>query len=247
MIRKCKGCGVEFTPRSGDQFLCEECAKKVLSDSVHRRVKCRICGRYFDGYVRSYYCPECRAEVERERNAKFKREGAKRKLGSIDYCEKCGKEYVVNSGLQRYCPDCREAAVKENISRSKTDWYFNRGGREQHIESRERLKKKANVCPICGKTYTPRKSSRNYCSEECAEIARKTGNTVKRNREPFSEKMDVRNKTGVRGVHWSEREQRYIAKITYNKKTQCLGHFRTLEEAAKARSDAEEKIKSEIK
>lgn len=241
MTRKCKGCGVEFTPRSDDQFLCAECAKKTLSESIHRRVKCRACGKEFDGFVRSFYCPECSAERRRERDAKYQREGPQRKIGSIDYCEACGKQYVVNSGRQRYCPECREAAVKENISRAKTDWYFNRGGKEQHAESRERLKKEANVCPICGKTYTPQKSSRNYCSEECAKIARETGNTVKRNRPPC-DKASARSKTGVRGVHWSEREQRYIAKITYDKKTQCLGLFRTLEEAAKARADAEEKI-----
>ena len=49
------------------------------------------------------------------------------------------------------------------------------------------------------------------------------------------------NKSGVKGVYWSEREQRWIAKITVKRKSITIGRFRTLEDAAKAREEAEEK------
>ena len=49
------------------------------------------------------------------------------------------------------------------------------------------------------------------------------------------------NKSGVKGVFWSEREQRWIASITVKRKSIKIGRFRTLEEAAKARKEAEEK------
>lgn len=56
-----------------------------------------------------------------------------------------------------------------------------------------------------------------------------------------SDKPTSASKTGVRGVYWSERDQRYIAKIMIRRKDIYLGRFRTLEEAAKARAEAEEK------
>ena len=49
------------------------------------------------------------------------------------------------------------------------------------------------------------------------------------------------NKTGVRGVSWSNREQKYIARIGLQNKTIMLGRFDTLEEAAAARKAAERK------
>lgn len=49
------------------------------------------------------------------------------------------------------------------------------------------------------------------------------------------------NKSGVKGVYWSEREQRWIAKITVKHKSITIGRFRTLGEAAKARKEAEKK------
>ena len=56
-----------------------------------------------------------------------------------------------------------------------------------------------------------------------------------------SDKPTRASKTGVRGVYWSERDQRYIAKIMIKRKDIYLGRFRTLEDAAKARAEAEEK------
>lgn len=39
------------------------------------------------------------------------------------------------------------------------------------------------------------------------------------------------NISGVKGVNWVEREQRWVARIQVNKARLCLGYFRTLEEA----------------
>lgn len=49
------------------------------------------------------------------------------------------------------------------------------------------------------------------------------------------------NKSGVKGVYWSDREQRWVASIGVQGKNKTLGRFRTLEDAAKARKAAEEK------
>lgn len=50
------------------------------------------------------------------------------------------------------------------------------------------------------------------------------------------------SKTGVRGVYWNAREQRYIARIGYRNRNIIIGRFKSLEAAARARAAAEEEI-----
>lgn len=52
-------------------------------------------------------------------------------------------------------------------------------------------------------------------------------------------KTRVDNKLGIKGVSYDPPTGRYRAEITVNKKTIRLGRFTTLEEATKARKDAE--------
>ena len=49
------------------------------------------------------------------------------------------------------------------------------------------------------------------------------------------------NRTGVKGVCWKTREQRYVAKIGVQGKTITLGRYRNLADAAQARAEAEKK------
>ena len=93
---------------------------------------------------------------------------------------------------------------------------------------------------MCGKTFTASPDNLYYCSPECASIAAGGSEEYRViNREPLTEKLNSRNKTGVRGVHFNSRWGKFIAKITVNKVTHNLGHFDTLDEAVKARHDAE--------
>lgn len=52
-------------------------------------------------------------------------------------------------------------------------------------------------------------------------------------------KLSKANKTGVAGVCWSKRYQNYRAYIKVNHQQKYLGTFKTLDEAKKARQDAE--------
>ena len=54
-------------------------------------------------------------------------------------------------------------------------------------------------------------------------------------------KMLKNNTSGVKGVTWNEKEQRWRARIVFKKKEIYLGRFQTLEEATQARKEAEEK------
>ncbi len=49
------------------------------------------------------------------------------------------------------------------------------------------------------------------------------------------------SKSGVKGVYWSNREQCWVAKITFRRKGITIGRFSTLEAAKAARKQAEEK------
>lgn len=52
--------------------------------------------------------------------------------------------------------------------------------------------------------------------------------------------------SGVKGVYWSKREQRWIAKIGLKGKTITIGRFQNLKDAEKARKQAEEQYYSPI-
>lgn len=54
-------------------------------------------------------------------------------------------------------------------------------------------------------------------------------------------KQNKNNKSGVRGVYWNAREQRWIAKIQVRGKEICLGRYASLEDAKQARIAGEQK------
>lgn len=60
-------------------------------------------------------------------------------------------------------------------------------------------------------------------------------------------KLSKANKTGIAGVCWSERYQNYRSYIKVDHKQKYLGTFKTLDEASKARHEAEDKYFGEWK
>jgi Zn finger protein HypA/HybF involved in hydrogenase expression len=77
---------------------------------------CIDCGESFQGGPRSWRCPSCRIERDHVTTADYrarKRQGAVRSLGSTDICERCGNQYEVKAGLQRFCEDCQRAHALE--------------------------------------------------------------------------------------------------------------------------------------
>lgn len=53
--------------------------------------------------------------------------------------------------------------------------------------------------------------------------------------------IDKRNKSGIKGVHWSKNSQKWIATIVRNGKSIYLGSYDDIKEAEKTRKEAEEK------
>lgn len=126
---------------------------------------CRECGKSFQGGPRAWYCPDCRKTREKERAARYRKDGYQRPLGSTDYCRHCGKQYIVQSGLQRYCKECGEENRKLVDRRQSLNYY------RQHKDAinprrNERRRVPERMCVICGKLF--RSHGRQIvCSEQC--------------------------------------------------------------------------------
>jgi len=121
------------------------------------------------GYPKSKRCPSCQSDVNRKRGAAFHREGAARKIGSTDICQRCGAEYIVEGGMQRYCKACAPTAVRENVLKQKRRYAAENAGRVAPKKAANRSYNK--VCTICGKVFdadTPTVT----CSPACAEKLR---------------------------------------------------------------------------
>lgn len=163
MKRICKYCGKEYDGDPGSTA-CPECAERVKKSVVRIRT-CTVCGREFPGYPSSRYCPECGAERKREVNAKCKRMGPRRPLGSMDKCAVCGKEYVVKSGLQKYCPECAHEAIRAADRKKSIEW--NRKNTTPERRKAERKIAAAEIeCVVCGKKFVPT-SRTTTCSDAC--------------------------------------------------------------------------------
>lgn len=107
---------------------------------------CRGCGITFSGGPRAWYCPDCREERRRARERVYNTHPSKRPLGSTDICECCGAEYIVASGLQKYCPKCQPTMHKKIDNEQGIKYYHeqvdkterNAKRRKHHAENRER-------------------------------------------------------------------------------------------------------------
>ncbi len=131
---------------------------------------CKQCKAQFSGGPRAYYCPSCRKERQRQQGAAYqrrKRAGTvHRPLGSIDQCERCGQEYTVKGGLQRFCQDCQPIHAKEYDRETSIEFYHVNKERINPVRNNRRrigLRK----CEWCGAEFDHRGTKRLTCSDEC--------------------------------------------------------------------------------
>jgi len=135
--------------------------------------QCRECGVTFKGGPRAWYCPECRHERKKKSYIKYrklKKEGLTREIGGIDQCESCKNDYVVESGMQRYCQDCRPIVYAKTDKEMSLEYYHknkevnnpirNKRRREARKEGEEKYhkpivegKKERKKSDVIGQTY----------------------------------------------------------------------------------------------
>lgn len=161
-LKRCKYCGKDFVPTRKGQAACEDCLAAARSTTIRPRT-CRACGTTFDGGPRAWYCPSCRAERQKESSRRARKEGTKRPLGSIDHCVICGKEYVVNSARQRYCPDCAPEAYAAADREASKAW---NAANDYYAKRAQSPRSGIRLCVICGEPLPPN-SGGVTCSHEC--------------------------------------------------------------------------------
>jgi len=143
---------------------------------------CNQCGKEHECYPNARYCPECRVIRQKERAQRMRLYGAMRPLGTKDNCTRCGAEYIVESGLQKYCPKCRQEAYlemdriggmkyygansdeinpKRNIRRIETR------AEKQPIINTHRRKPPKKSCEWCGNIFAHHGTRSKTCSVEC--------------------------------------------------------------------------------
>lgn len=130
---------------------------------------CRACGKHFKGGPRAWYCPECREirkAIADQQCKERRRMGNTRSIGSTDICERCGKEYTVEGGLQRFCPECGKINDKETRRKESLEYYHANKEKINPIRNPKRQKGLAK-CVICGKEFDANHTRRNTCCEEC--------------------------------------------------------------------------------
>ena len=165
----CRTCGKPIPDAPADTTVCPECASKNMAAARYKIRTCSDCGAAFMGYPKSKRCPECQRDADKRHNAEYRRrarEGRARVIGKIYKCEICGKEYMLTSGLQKYCPDCKDKATRARDAELTRKWI------STHRDEIKKRKYVARACVICGKPI-PRGSQKITCSPECAKAREK--------------------------------------------------------------------------
>lgn len=155
--RICQSCGKTYVGARYSHY-CSACAAKIKSNVMADRI-CKDCGATFSGGPRAMRCPVCREIARRSRP----RKPPMRSLGSTDLCERCGKEYIVESGRQKYCPNCQRAASLEWQRNHKIGY-----GQRADVRTKKQ-EKRDNQMKVCKYCQRPFRATTNtiYCSDYC--------------------------------------------------------------------------------
>lgn len=100
---------------------------------------------------------------KKESTRRYKKNGPQRKIGSIDKCERCGKEYVVSGGRQKYCDECKKEALLEWQRPRKREYNKMTNQKEKKKERRRATEK---VCVYCGRKFSTTTTT-TLCSDYC--------------------------------------------------------------------------------
>lgn len=111
------------------------------------------------------------------------------------------------------------------------------------------------VCPICGKIYTIRADYLKYrkscgCLTKPYEIekGKKIAEEAKKqcidctSIRSLTTKISKANKSGIKGVHWDKKRNKWAAQITFKGKNHYLGRYDNKEDAREAREKAEKEM-----
>lgn len=146
-----------------------------MPDIYHDK-PCMDCGKIVRMHIKSKRCKECQEAANRRNDAvhrQAKARGHTRELGANDLCTVCGKPYIINSGMQKYCPSCAPAATKAADSQATLAWIRSAYGEDPAKRDARNAKRRNNWesqprrCIVCGAQYLPQSPRRKTCSDKC--------------------------------------------------------------------------------
>ena len=148
--------------------------------SVYTTKRCADCGTTFFGHIKSCRCLDCQILANKKHNKEYAQRvqaGKSRPIGSIDRCEACGKEYIVNGGLQRYCKDCAPEMLRQNDRAASRTWnraaYATPEAKEKKNASKRQRDPIRRACAHCGKMFDVTAHLKAYCSDDCRQAAKR--------------------------------------------------------------------------
>lgn len=188
--------------------------------------KCNICGHEFSApssllldYIERGYCGQCGLNKMRAESEARAREHIGRQFGQLLVIDYAGskKSSVNRNDIYMTCKCLKCGTLTEiPLHRLKSN-----GVKQCKNCSRKNLKK----------------------GQEIIHDASQEGTNVL---SIYNRATNKNSKTGVKGVCWHSQTNKYRAYIYFKRKQYNLGLFATVEEAAKARKEAEEKIFGEF-
>lgn len=131
---------MRFTKNNPGQYIGEDAQERAndkmpTTQPKNQRI-CAKCIRAFYGNMDSILCPEC-AKISLSQNVVMQRictdcghkKEISRPLGSMDICQLCGREYIVEGVRQKYCHNCQK-----QLNQCRADI---KRGSKRNIQTRE--------------------------------------------------------------------------------------------------------------
>lgn len=122
------------------------CKMRHITDKT-----CKSCGVTFPGGPRAWYCPTCRMERAKAANRehkKRKRLGVSRKVGDLQICVDCRKQYAYYIGASERCRECAKKYGKIIDLQKSKDW--NANNKSEYLKAKRDFenRKRQETAPV---------------------------------------------------------------------------------------------------
>ena len=185
--RICLVCGAAL-PKGRRKYCSPACARRAERQSPHVSTgrsnvnpdmmwdtRCIDCGAPIRVHIKTIRCPDCQRAADRQCAQAQRRSGPARPIGSTDRCVICGEEYVVASGLQKYCKACAATATRASVrARHRQNERQRRADpvKGQAVRESKRIVPSPRSCQVCGSLFYSGTPS-IYCSDQCRAAGQK--------------------------------------------------------------------------
>lgn len=185
--RICLVCGAPL-PKGRRKYCSPACSRRAERQTPHVSTgrsninpdmmwdtRCIDCGAPIRVHIKAVRCPDCQRAADRLHAQAQRRSGPARPIGSTDRCVICGEEYVVASGLQKYCKACAATATRAAVqARHRQNERRRRADpvKGQAVREAKRIVPAPRQCEVCGSLFYSGTPS-IYCSDGCRTAGQK--------------------------------------------------------------------------